>query len=51
MGSPLVLPRTPNPSPQTVERWHGLYLERLVALFEEHKLGYGVPPERHLTFV
>ncbi|XP_069655834.1 2-acylglycerol O-acyltransferase 2-A-like isoform X2 [Haliaeetus albicilla] len=41
VGSPLVLPRTPNPSPQTVERWHGLYLERLVALFEEHKLGAG----------
>ncbi|KAM6225657.1 LOW QUALITY PROTEIN: 2-acylglycerol O-acyltransferase 2-A-like [Porphyrio hochstetteri] len=50
-GAPLMLPRTPNPSPETVERWHRLYLERLVALFEEHKLGYGVPPERHLTFV
>ncbi|XP_051632230.1 LOW QUALITY PROTEIN: 2-acylglycerol O-acyltransferase 2-A-like [Manacus candei] len=51
VGSPLVLPRSPNPSEEEVELWHRRYLEKLDELFEGHKSGYGVPPERHLTFV
>ncbi|XP_069739175.1 2-acylglycerol O-acyltransferase 2-A-like isoform X1 [Phaenicophaeus curvirostris] len=51
VGSPLELPRTPNPPPEAVELWHRRYLKSLSDLFEEHKLGYGVPPDRHLSFV
>ncbi|XP_065514167.1 LOW QUALITY PROTEIN: 2-acylglycerol O-acyltransferase 1-like, partial [Caloenas nicobarica] len=51
VGSPLELPRTPNPPPPAVERWHRRYLRHLQRLFEEQKSGFGVPPERHLLFV
>ncbi|XP_014749405.1 PREDICTED: 2-acylglycerol O-acyltransferase 2-like [Sturnus vulgaris] len=51
MGAPLELPRVPNPSGSQVELWHRRYRESLERLFEEHKEGFGVPPERHLSFV
>uniref|UniRef100_A0A672UIS2 Acyltransferase n=1 Tax=Strigops habroptila TaxID=2489341 RepID=A0A672UIS2_STRHB len=51
VGRPLLLPRLPDPPPEAVGLWHGRYLRSLTQLFEQHKAEFGVPPERHLSFV
>ncbi|KAM9111578.1 2-acylglycerol O-acyltransferase 2-B-like [Pangshura tecta] len=51
VGAPILVPRTPCPSREAVDRLHATYLERLIALFEEHKTKYGVPLEKHLNLI
>ncbi|CAM4718675.1 unnamed protein product [Caretta caretta] len=51
VGAPIPVPRTPVPSREAVDRLHATYLERLIALFEENKTKYGVPPEKHLNLI
>jgi len=41
VGKGLVLPRIENPSPETVEKHHAMYVQALVDLFDRHKADYG----------
>uniref|UniRef100_A0A8C9VP63 Acyltransferase n=1 Tax=Scleropages formosus TaxID=113540 RepID=A0A8C9VP63_SCLFO len=40
-----------NPSDDELDDLHELYIDQLCKLFEEHKGHYGIPEDRHLTFV
>uniref|UniRef100_A0A8C3FP87 Acyltransferase n=1 Tax=Chrysemys picta bellii TaxID=8478 RepID=A0A8C3FP87_CHRPI len=51
VGAPILVPRTPCPSREAIDRLHATYLEQLIALFEENKTKYGVPPEKHLNLI
>nr|XP_006127338.1 2-acylglycerol O-acyltransferase 2-B-like [Pelodiscus sinensis] len=51
VGAPIPVPRTPCPSRQDIDQLHATYLERLIALFEENKTKYGLPPEKHLNLI
>ncbi|CAM9525628.1 unnamed protein product [Ascophyllum nodosum] len=47
-GEPLVLPKIETPSSNDVDKWHGLYVEALTALFDRHKAKYASNPEGQL---
>ncbi|XP_007441137.1 2-acylglycerol O-acyltransferase 2-B-like [Python bivittatus] len=49
VGAPILVPRTPHPSPEAIDELHEMYLEKLTRLFEEHKAKYGLPQDKHLT--
>ncbi|XP_053561058.1 2-acylglycerol O-acyltransferase 2 [Bombina bombina] len=51
VGKPIKLKKNHNPSEEEVDRMHGVYIEELCKLFEEHKTKYNVPADRHLTFI
>ncbi|XP_042315776.1 2-acylglycerol O-acyltransferase 2 [Sceloporus undulatus] len=51
VGKPIQVEKKPNPSQEEVDELHQHYMEELSKLFEEHKLGYKVPEDKHLTFV
>lgn len=51
VGKPLRVERNEKPSAEEVDAMHEKYLEELCKLFEEHKAKYGVPEDKHLSFV
>ena len=48
VGKPLELPLIPNPTEEDVSKWHGLYVEALVDVFERNKRKYAADPESTL---
>ncbi|XP_033001631.1 2-acylglycerol O-acyltransferase 2 [Lacerta agilis] len=51
VGKPIQVEKQPNPSQDDVDKLHEVYMEELCKLFEEHKLKYGVPEDKHLSFI
>uniref|UniRef100_K7GFN2 Acyltransferase n=1 Tax=Pelodiscus sinensis TaxID=13735 RepID=K7GFN2_PELSI len=51
VGSPILVPRRPFPTPQEVAHYHQLYLEQLHQLFDHHKASCGVPAGCQLSVV
>lgn len=43
--------RNDKPTAEELDSLHGLYMEELSLLFEEHKGNYGVDKDMHLNFV
>jgi 2-acylglycerol O-acyltransferase 2 len=41
VGKALSLPRIDEPSAEDIEKWHGIYMVELEALYEEHKAQFG----------
>uniref|UniRef100_A0A8D0BI69 Acyltransferase n=1 Tax=Salvator merianae TaxID=96440 RepID=A0A8D0BI69_SALMN len=51
VGKPIQVQKKHNPSNEEVDKLHQTYIEELCKLFEEHKLKYGVPEDKHLSFI
>lgn len=51
VGKPIKVEKKHNPSQEEVDHLHKKYMEELCALFEEHKLKYNVPEDKHLSFI
>ncbi|MBN3297933.1 MOG2A acyltransferase, partial [Amia calva] len=51
VGKPIPVEKNERPTEEEVDALHELYIEELCKLFEEHKGNYGVPEDKHLTFV
>ncbi|KAJ8281920.1 hypothetical protein COCON_G00044390 [Conger conger] len=51
VGRPISVVQTPSPSREDIDALHKLYMEELRQLFEEHKANYGIPEDKHLTFI
>lgn len=51
IGAPLELPKIEEPSSEDVAKYHGLYMDLLLALFNKHKKEHCTNPEAELTFV
>ncbi|KAM3837582.1 2-acylglycerol O-acyltransferase 2-A-like [Vipera latastei] len=51
VGKPIQVGKKHNPSQDEVDELHKRYLEELCKLFEEHKLKYNVPEDKHLSFI
>lgn len=51
VGAPILVPKTPNPSLEAIDQLHKTYLEKLVQLFEDHKVQFGVPENKHLNLI
>ncbi|KAJ8412547.1 hypothetical protein AAFF_G00128830 [Aldrovandia affinis] len=51
VGKPIVVEKNEKPSDEELDALHEHYMDELSKLFEEHKSKYGVPEERHLSFV
>ncbi|XP_066476990.1 2-acylglycerol O-acyltransferase 2 [Tiliqua scincoides] len=51
VGKPIQVEKKCNPSQEEVDDLHRKYMEELCALFEEHKLKYNVPEDKHLSFI
>ncbi|XP_015270348.1 PREDICTED: 2-acylglycerol O-acyltransferase 2-B-like [Gekko japonicus] len=51
VGAPILVPKTPHPSPEAIDQLHKTYLEKLVQLFEDHKVQFGVPENKHLNLI
>ncbi|KAJ8921382.1 hypothetical protein NQ315_002998 [Exocentrus adspersus] len=45
MGKPIDVPKIKNPTPEEVDKYHGLFMEKLTELFEEQKYKYLEEPE------
>lgn len=43
IGNPIALPKIPDPTPEDVEKWHAVYVDKLVDLFERNKANFGYP--------
>lgn len=41
VGNPMVLPKIAEPTQAEIDHWHGLYIEKLVDLFERNKAKFG----------
>nr|XP_056714512.1 2-acylglycerol O-acyltransferase 2 [Euleptes europaea] len=51
VGKPIQVEKKHNPSQEDVDELHSIYMEELCKLFEEHKLKYNVPEDKHLSFI
>ncbi|XP_048372379.1 2-acylglycerol O-acyltransferase 2-B-like isoform X1 [Sphaerodactylus townsendi] len=51
VGAPILVPKTPSPSPEAIDQLHKTYLEKLVQLFEDNKVKFGVPENKHLNLI
>jgi len=51
VGSPLEVSQVINPTEEEINKVHQQYVERLVSLFEAHKLNYGIPQQQRLTII
>uniref|UniRef100_A0A1A8R9C1 Acyltransferase n=2 Tax=Nothobranchius rachovii TaxID=451742 RepID=A0A1A8R9C1_9TELE len=51
VGKPIPVSQTPSPSAEDIDRFHGVYLQNLIELFEQNKLSYGLEENQHLTFI
>ena len=41
VGNPFRLPKIAEPSQEEIDKWHAIYVERLVDLFERNKAKFG----------
>jgi len=41
VGNPFCLPKIAEPSQEEIDKWHAIYVERLVDLFERNKAKFG----------
>ncbi|KAI6237595.1 Acyltransferase [Aphelenchoides besseyi] len=48
VGSPINLDQIDDPTQEQIDKVHSEYIEKLNALFEEHKKDYGVSEDQHL---
>lgn len=51
MGEPITMPKVENPSREMVERYHTMYTESLVKLFNSHKTKYGLKESETLCII
>ncbi|XP_053165821.1 2-acylglycerol O-acyltransferase 2 [Hemicordylus capensis] len=51
VGRAIKVEKKHNPSEEEVDELHEKYVEELSKLFEEHKLKYNVPEDKHLSFI
>jgi len=51
VGAPIDLPKEEKPSNELIAKYHKIYTEALAKLFDDHKVKYGIDPEKHLKFV
>ena len=51
VGEPIPVVQTPSPSSEDIEVLHGKYMRALSELFEQNKHLYGVPDDRHISFI
>ncbi|XP_068918472.1 acyl-CoA wax alcohol acyltransferase 1 [Petaurus breviceps papuanus] len=51
VGEPVVVPKMENPSQETVDKYHTLYMEALRKLFDEYKAQYGASETQQLLFL
>ncbi|KAI6227752.1 Acyltransferase [Aphelenchoides fujianensis] len=49
VGSPIHVPKTPEPTQEQVDGLHAKYVAALVDLFETHKHRYDIPEDQHLV--
>ncbi|GMR46190.1 hypothetical protein PMAYCL1PPCAC_16385, partial [Pristionchus mayeri] len=49
LGAPIPVEKTPNPTQEQIDKLHGIYVRKLVELFEENKTKYEVPEDAHIT--
>lgn len=48
VGAAIKMPKIENPSREDVEKWHGVYCQELLRLFEQHKRSAGLPDTAEL---
>jgi 2-acylglycerol O-acyltransferase 2 len=41
VGSPIELPKIEDPKPEEIDKWHGIYIEALTKLYNDHNPKYG----------
>jgi diacylglycerol O-acyltransferase 2 len=46
IGTPIEVPKVENPSQEDIDKFHALFVERLVALFDKYKAAYGWPDKK-----
>ncbi|KAM8965952.1 acyl-CoA wax alcohol acyltransferase 1 [Sarcophilus harrisii] len=51
VGEPIMVPKMENPSQETVEKYHTIYMEALKKLFDDHKTQYGNSKTQELLFL
>uniref|UniRef100_A0A673N3S0 2-acylglycerol O-acyltransferase 2-A-like n=1 Tax=Sinocyclocheilus rhinocerous TaxID=307959 RepID=A0A673N3S0_9TELE len=51
VGRPIAVAQNPCPSKDDIDALHTLYMEALTQVFEENKKNYGIPEDKHLTFI
>ncbi|XP_044538432.1 acyl-CoA wax alcohol acyltransferase 2-like [Gracilinanus agilis] len=51
VGEPLPIPKIENPSQETVNKYHALYVKALRKLFDEHKTQYGISETQELEII
>jgi len=51
VGQAIEMPKIPNPSPEEVAKWHAIYCEQLVELFEKYKLAEGLSASEKLEIL
>lgn len=51
VGKPFDVPKIENPTPEDIDKYHTMYGEALIELFEEHKTKYGVKESDKLEFI
>ncbi|XP_069502672.1 2-acylglycerol O-acyltransferase 2-like [Ambystoma mexicanum] len=51
VGEPIAVEKNSNPSRESVDQLHKIYLEKLVQLFEANKTLYGIPESKHLVLI
>ena len=48
VGKPIPVEKSPNPTQEEIDKYHQVYMDSLIALFEEHKTKYGIKAEEKL---
>ncbi|KAG7484491.1 hypothetical protein MATL_G00049750 [Megalops atlanticus] len=51
VGKPIMVEKNERPTEEELNALHERYMDELCKLFEEHKSKYGVPEDKHLSFV
>ncbi|XP_012887064.1 PREDICTED: diacylglycerol O-acyltransferase 2-like protein 6 [Dipodomys ordii] len=51
VGEPLPVPKIDNPSKDTVDKYHALYISALRKLFDQYKVEYGLPETQELNVI
>lgn len=51
MGEPVAVPKVENPSWELVDRYHELYINALLKLFNENKTKYGLSESDELLIL
>lgn len=45
VGKPIDVPKIVNPEKEDIEKYHQIFIEELIKLFEEHKTKYSLHPD------